>query len=64
MSPLGAWFDPQTNGRSHGPVMGDRVRWSDFHFRKFPLAAEDEDQRGEETSSRSVWSLSHKSSKN
>lgn len=61
---LGVWFDFQINGRSYGLVMGDRVRWLDFYFRKFFLVVEDEDQRGEEISSRLVWSLLYKFSKN
>lgn len=40
-------WDPQSNGRSHGTVTGNRVKWSAFHFRKFTLAihSEVEDQR-------------------
>ena len=38
-------WDPQSNGRSRGTVTGNRVKWSGFHFRKFTLATEVEDQR-------------------
>lgn len=33
-------WDPQSNGRSHGTVTGNRVKWSAFHFRKFTLGWE------------------------
>lgn len=47
-------WDPQSNGRSHGTVTGNRVKWSAFHFRKFTLATEVEDQRVGRDNSRKI----------
>lgn len=43
MLPPGAWFDSQSHGRSHGPVIDRGVKWSGVHFRKFTLATQVED---------------------
>ena len=58
---MGAWFDAQSNGRSQRTVIGKVVKWSDFRFRKFTLAAEGEDQKVERSRKISVTQIQAKS---